>query len=31
MKETGDAEAPLSDEDAARTHSKLSGLKQAGN
>jgi EAL domain-containing protein (putative c-di-GMP-specific phosphodiesterase class I) len=31
MKETGDAEAPLSDEDAARTHSKLSGLKQAGS
>jgi diguanylate cyclase len=31
VKQTSDAEAPLTDEDAARTHSKLSGLKQAGS
>ncbi|MGB6604826.1 MAG: EAL domain-containing protein [Steroidobacteraceae bacterium] len=31
VKKTSDAEAPLTDEDAARTHSKLSGLKRAGS
>jgi diguanylate cyclase len=31
VKETLDADAPLTEEDAVRTHSKLSGLKRAGS
>ena len=31
IKETSAAEAPLTDDEAARTHSKLSGLKRAGS
>ena len=31
IKETAGAEEPLSDEEAARTHSKLSGIKRVGS